>query len=175
MSPTKQHLLVGLASRRVHVPSRPTPMAFIYKLIEPEEKLLSTNDQSDASTIHNQERPDIGRQDVDFFCFFNNYFNDLRRVMTNVEHQIENQQQPLTQPANGNNHDWRAQGDGAATRSTYSSSSTKQNRKSMILLRELLQNYETSNYASLNCIRWAPQPGQGMVYATNTGLLNILY
>lgn len=28
---------------------------------------------------------------------------------------------------------------------------------------------------SLNCIRWAPQPGQGFIYATNTGQLSILY
>ena len=27
---------------------------------------------------------------------------------------------------------------------------------------------------SLNCIRWIPVPGQGIVYATNTGLLKIL-
>ncbi|XP_011503015.1 PREDICTED: uncharacterized protein LOC105366307 [Ceratosolen solmsi marchali] len=173
MSPTKQHLLVGLASRRIHIPARPTPMAFIYKLIEPEEKLLSTSNQ-DTDSVYSQEHSEIGRRDVDFLCFFNNYFNDLRRLMTNVEQQIENQQQP-SQSTNSNNHDWRAQSDGTATRITKSSSSTKQNRKSMVLLRELLQNYETSSYASLNCIRWAPQPGQGMVYATNTGLLNILY
>jgi hypothetical protein len=51
----------------------------------------------------------------------------------------------------------------------------KGNRESMVLIRELLQsNRETSGYVSLNCIRWAPHPGQGMVYATNTGQLNIL-
>lgn len=51
----------------------------------------------------------------------------------------------------------------------------KRNRESMVLIRELLQsNRESSGYISLNCIRWAPQPGQGMIYATNTGQLNIL-
>ncbi|EZA49512.1 Activating molecule in BECN1-regulated autophagy protein [Ooceraea biroi] len=51
----------------------------------------------------------------------------------------------------------------------------KGNRESMVLIRELLQSSrETSGYVSLNCIRWAPHPGQGMVYATNTGQLNIL-
>lgn len=51
----------------------------------------------------------------------------------------------------------------------------KGNRESMVLIRELLQSgRETSGYVSLNCIRWAPHPGQGMVYATNTGQLNIL-
>ncbi|KAG5333866.1 AMRA1 protein, partial [Acromyrmex heyeri] len=51
----------------------------------------------------------------------------------------------------------------------------KRHRESMVLIRELFQNCrEVSSYLSLNCIRWAPQPGQGMVYATNTGQLNIL-
>lgn len=51
----------------------------------------------------------------------------------------------------------------------------KRHRESMVLIRELLQSSrEVSSYLSLNCIRWAPQPGQGMVYATNTGQLNIL-
>ena len=27
---------------------------------------------------------------------------------------------------------------------------------------------------SLNCIRWLPYPGQGLIYATNQGILNIL-
>uniref|UniRef100_A0A8D8UE64 Activating molecule in BECN1-regulated autophagy protein 1 n=1 Tax=Cacopsylla melanoneura TaxID=428564 RepID=A0A8D8UE64_9HEMI len=31
-----------------------------------------------------------------------------------------------------------------------------------------------TGYMSLNCIRWAPNPGQGLVYGTNTGLLRIL-
>ncbi|CAB0036897.1 unnamed protein product [Trichogramma brassicae] len=34
------------------------------------------------------------------------------------------------------------------------------------------QNRDTPTYVSLNCMRWAPRPGQGLVYATNTGLLN---
>lgn len=51
----------------------------------------------------------------------------------------------------------------------------KDNKKTMVLLRELKQSTrETAGHVSLNCIRWAPQPGQGMVYATNTGQLNIL-
>jgi activator-of-BECN1-regulated-autophagy protein 1 len=36
--------------------------------------------------------------------------------------------------------------------------------------------YQTNEigYVSINCIRWAPIAGQGMVYATNTGNLGIL-
>lgn len=36
--------------------------------------------------------------------------------------------------------------------------------------------YQTSEtgYVSINCIRWAPVSGQGMVYGTNTGNLGIL-
>ncbi|KAF5303010.1 hypothetical protein FQR65_LT08339 [Abscondita terminalis] len=41
------------------------------------------------------------------------------------------------------------------------------------VLRELEQNRET-NYMSLNCIRWLPFSGQGLIYATNTGQLRIL-
>ncbi|XP_031344817.1 uncharacterized protein LOC116171920 isoform X2 [Photinus pyralis] len=41
------------------------------------------------------------------------------------------------------------------------------------LLRELQQNRDTT-YMSLNCIRWLPFSGQGLIYATNTGQLRIL-
>lgn len=48
--------------------------------------------------------------------------------------------------------------------------------KKIVLIKALLQtNRKTAGYISLNCIKWAPQPGQGIVYATNTGQLNILY
>lgn len=35
-------------------------------------------------------------------------------------------------------------------------------------------NQVDTGHMSLNCIRWIPVPGQGIVYATNTGLLKIL-
>lgn len=41
------------------------------------------------------------------------------------------------------------------------------------LVRDLEQSRDGNNM-SLNCIRWAPGPGYGMVYGTNTGLLKIL-
>ncbi|XP_046987687.1 uncharacterized protein LOC124591436 [Schistocerca americana] len=40
-------------------------------------------------------------------------------------------------------------------------------------LRDIEQNRENS-FTSLNCIRWAPEPGQGLVYGTNTGTLKVL-
>lgn len=40
-------------------------------------------------------------------------------------------------------------------------------------LRDIEQDRE-QGYMSLNCIRWAPGPGQGLVYGTNTGKLRIL-
>ncbi|KAJ0181944.1 hypothetical protein K1T71_002666 [Dendrolimus kikuchii] len=40
-------------------------------------------------------------------------------------------------------------------------------------IRELEQNWE-QGFTSLNCLRWAPQPGQGLVYANNTGQLIIM-
>ncbi|XP_076757138.1 uncharacterized protein LOC143427116 [Xylocopa sonorina] len=36
------------------------------------------------------------------------------------------------------------------------------------LVRELFQNNQSTTEHSINCIRWAPQPGQGLVYATST-------
>ena len=40
-------------------------------------------------------------------------------------------------------------------------------------VRDIEQGPEHS-YMSLNCIRWAPRAGQGLVYGTNTGQLRIL-
>ena len=52
----------------------------------------------------------------------------------------------------------------------------KDGKGSMILLRELIQqNQEMARFVSLNCIRWAPHAGQGMVYANSAGALNILH
>ncbi|KDR15571.1 uncharacterized protein LOC110833496 isoform X2 [Zootermopsis nevadensis] len=40
-------------------------------------------------------------------------------------------------------------------------------------VRDIDQDRE-QGYMSLNCIRWAPGPGQGLVYGTNTGKLKVL-
>lgn len=40
-------------------------------------------------------------------------------------------------------------------------------------IRDIEQDRE-QGYMSLNCIRWAPSPGQGLVYGTNTGKLKVL-
>ncbi|XP_069354190.1 serine-rich adhesin for platelets-like isoform X2 [Maniola hyperantus] len=40
-------------------------------------------------------------------------------------------------------------------------------------IKELEQTWE-NGFTSLNCLRWAPQPGQGLVYANNTGQLIIM-
>lgn len=40
-------------------------------------------------------------------------------------------------------------------------------------IKELEQNWE-HGFTSLNCLRWAPQPGQGLVYANNTGQLIVM-
>ncbi|XP_076300137.1 uncharacterized protein LOC143218678 [Lasioglossum baleicum] len=49
------------------------------------------------------------------------------------------------------------------------------NRYRMTSIRQILHSITEPNNSSLNCIRWLPQPGQGLVYATNTGELNIIY
>lgn len=49
-------------------------------------------------------------------------------------------------------------------------------RNTMLWVRDLLQNNQlTGGHTSINCIRWAPQPGQGLIYATNTGRLVVLH
>jgi activator-of-BECN1-regulated-autophagy protein 1 len=37
-----------------------------------------------------------------------------------------------------------------------------------------IEHDQEQSYMSLNCIRWAPGPGQGLVYGTNTGKLKVL-
>lgn len=46
-------------------------------------------------------------------------------------------------------------------------------RGRLVHIRDLEQTRE-SNVMSLNCIRWAPGAGQGLVYGTNTGQLKVL-
>lgn len=43
----------------------------------------------------------------------------------------------------------------------------------LLSVREVEQTRDP-NYMSVNCIRWLPISGQGLVYATNTGQLRIL-
>ncbi|XP_063972497.1 uncharacterized protein LOC135160180 [Diachasmimorpha longicaudata] len=135
MSPTGQHLLVGLASRRVHALARPFPMAVIYKFVdrpEEEEEITSQTSPPDPP-------PRL-------------YYDFIYNLQSNL-----------------NNYGINSFINNRGEREV------KDNKKTMVLLRELQQaNRETATHVSLNCIRWAPQPGQGMVYATNTGQLNIL-
>ena len=46
-------------------------------------------------------------------------------------------------------------------------------RGRLCYLRDIKQDRD-QGYTSLNCIRWAPGPGQGLVYGTNTGKLRVL-
>lgn len=156
MSPTQQHLLVGLA-RRIHVPARPFPMALIYKLIEkwPEKKVKLEAGSTDESRCYNVCDPSDGYHRPD----------DL------VHHNIDNMHNASVRQNNDrpNFQDWQLRNMQNVLENI------KSHRDRMVLIRELLQSSrETTGYVSLNCIRWAPQPGQGMVYATNTGQLNIL-
>ncbi|XP_012173193.1 activating molecule in BECN1-regulated autophagy protein 1B isoform X2 [Bombus terrestris] len=49
-------------------------------------------------------------------------------------------------------------------------------RNTMLWVRDILQNNQSNGgHTSINCIRWAPQPGQGLIYATNTGRLAVLH
>lgn len=145
-------------------------MAVIYKLVDKEPDPNDVKDQSESSErgggggggggggyYSNHYIPiDAYRRPGGMIESINNYLSILRQ--NNSDDVIQND--PL----------WREE------RIRTSDNDFKDNRKSMVLLRELTRNNrETTGYVSLNCIRWAPQPGQGMVYATNTGQLNILH
>lgn len=162
MSPAGQHLLVGIGSRRIHIPTRPIPMALIYKLVnrEPETDKKVTVDSTDSK----------------YYNIFDRRFSYLSRsvvyipgtpILRNVDRRDPNVPHPEDDRQNYLN--WRNPSPG-------NDMDMKDTKENMILLRELLQNNrETTGHISLNCIRWAPQPGQGMVYATNNGQLNILH
>ncbi|XP_057325160.1 uncharacterized protein LOC130667536 [Microplitis mediator] len=143
ISPTHGHLLVGLASRRVHAPSRPFPMALIYKFIDrPAEE-----DNAEKETRTPEAREDEVLDQYMPYSFESYVPAFLRNSR-----------------AHSNRYSGRTDED------------QKDSQKSMVLLRELQQvNRETAGYMSLNCIRWVPQAGQGIIYATNTGQLNILH
>lgn len=159
MSPTQQHLLVGLA-RRIHVPARPFPMAVIYKLIErqPEDEKQVPLDDSRNYKVY--DRTDGYHRAADELAH-----NMANNTATNNAATRQNVVNATDRP---HVQDWRI-------RNMRTELDIKSNRESMVLIRELLQSSrENTSYVSLNCIRWVPQPGQGMVYATNTGQLNIL-
>lgn len=152
ISPTQQHLLVGLA-RRIHVPARPFPMALIYKLMEKQpddEKNVPSTDPTMELTYDSSDEM--------------------------LDDNVSTNSTPRRNNVTANNYrhirDWRIRD---IRMRNELDMDIKRHRESMVLIRELLQSSrEVSSYLSLNCIRWAPQPGQGMVYATNTGQLNIL-
>lgn len=148
MSPTQQHVLVGLG--RYYVPARPFPMALIYKLKEKQP-----DDEKDVSSTDSVVESAYDSSDE--ILDDNISTNGIPRRNNNV---TASGYRPHIQ-------DWRIR--------MRTELDIKRNRKSMVVIRELLQsNRETLGQISLNCIRWAPQPGQGMIYATNTGQLNIL-
>ncbi|KAK2579509.1 hypothetical protein KPH14_010815 [Odynerus spinipes] len=152
MSPTRQHLLVGLASRRIR--ARGFLMALIYKLTdkEPAKEKHCLAEQIDPEYYNSYESSDSYRTD-EFVSSIDN-FSNTRQNNNDVDR---------------HDQDWRS-------RNLRTDMDIKDNKKNMVLIRKLLlYNPGTAGYVTLNCIRWAPQPGQGMVYATNTGQLNILH
>ncbi|XP_076237228.1 uncharacterized protein LOC143180996 isoform X2 [Calliopsis andreniformis] len=155
ISPTQQHLLVGLA-RKVHMSMRPFPMALIYKLIDRESQ--------NENILLNESYPKYNLYKTA------NFYRKIDEHMTNTkQNNLYDLRQcnlvdDISYAQNSNNYNAKTD------------SCIKNNQKSMILHRQLIQNNrESAEHVSLNCIRWAPQPGQGLVYATNTGQLNILH
>ncbi|XP_053979156.1 putative uncharacterized protein DDB_G0277255 isoform X1 [Hylaeus volcanicus] len=155
ISPTQQHLLVGLG-RKIHVPAKPFFMASIYKLVD-------TESQDD-------KRTSLDENDAKYnLCKTTNFYNKTAECTNYINSSTCNLREHNADNDRLYGQDWN-------TCNMESCLNINDKKKNMVLIRELLQNNrETTGYVSLNCIRWAPQPGQGLVYATNTGQLNILH
>lgn len=152
MSPTQQHLLIGLASR-IRFPPQPFTMAFIFKLTARE-----TEEDKKEQVDLNQYRY------YNIYCPVNTYRNGVMNGLDNYMNNVPQNEEPEDNSQEA--QDWR-------NRRSYIN--IKNNK--MVLVRELFQNNQDTNgsYVSVNCIRWAPHAGQGIVYATSAGQLNILY
>lgn len=150
ISPTHQHLVAGLGSRRSNPPANTFSVGLIYKFIDNPidddgEKDTSYNTgNSETRSYYNISDP-IDRRYNEFLYSFDSYLSNY-----------------ISSPRSNR---------------TSRNDDVKDNKKTMVLLRELQQTIPetTTGNFTVNCIRWAPQPGQGIVYATNTGLLNILH
>lgn len=129
-------------------------MALLYKLTDKEttKEKQCLVDQIDPECYNSYEPSDSYRTD-EFIHGIDN-FGNARQNNDDIDRQDQ---------------DWRH-------RTVRTDIDIKDNKRNMVLIRKLLLYIPGSTgYVSLNCIRWAPQPGQGMVYATNTGQLNILH
>ncbi|XP_076180667.1 uncharacterized protein LOC143153416 isoform X2 [Ptiloglossa arizonensis] len=158
ISPTQQHLLVGLGSK-TFVPPIPKPffMASIYKLISKEFQNDKKMSQNENGTKYN-------------LCKTTDFYHRTTEFINNINNSNPcNVKQCDTDNGKSYVQDWNIC-------NMRTDLNIKDKKNSMVLIRELLQNNrESTGYVSLNCIRWAPQPGQGLVYATSTGQLNILH
>lgn len=155
ISPTREHLLVGVASRRVHTPTRPFPIALIYELRDHP----FYEDQEENNTENNGNAEQQQQQDE---YDFDGVYSRNHEFMHTLENYHLSSHPRNTGPI--------------LRQSTYTKQIEVEKKRSMVLTREIAQaNRESTSHVSLNCIRWAPQAGQGMVYATNTGQLNILH
>ncbi len=67
----------------------------------------------------------------------------------------------------------RSGGSGAAVAAAAAAAAANHHERGRLIHRRDLPQAEQGQTA-LNCIRWIPVAGQGIVYATNTGLLKIL-
>ncbi|XP_014232544.1 uncharacterized protein LOC106656237 isoform X3 [Trichogramma pretiosum] len=227
MSPTSQHLLVGLASRRVQIPNRASPMALIYKFETDDKTIKSPEKLTEEPSAHRAEDSTLPplrrtfdsslrrtsdsssrRHDsplrrsqrifstgAERITAQHRLRDELRRIanITFVPPPAAGQEQPRLDDeirplrfqsppyhpeddsTNDSNSRSRPSSNNSANNNPSDTSDMKPDSKKMVLIRELQQNRDTPTYVSLNCMRWAPQPGQGLVYATNTGMLNVLF
>lgn len=179
LSPTRQHLLVGLASGRVNAPARPLPMALIYKLVRPltdDKTVLQSKAEKRYNAVYDAAEACRRAMRRMMMPGVNDPNVRMRRGRENDDEQEDDEEEEEEDDDNDNGDNDRTNEHPWRNRIGRVEPELKNGKGSMILLRELVQsNRETERYVSLNCIRWAPQPGQGMVYATSTGQLNILH
>ncbi|KAL1457954.1 hypothetical protein WDU94_008134 [Cyamophila willieti] len=74
----------------------------------------------------------------------------------------------------GTNTDTTTASTGSSPNDSKDPSPSSGGKKGRLVRLRHIELPRDTGYMSLNCIRWAPNPGQGLVYGTNTGLLRIL-
>lgn len=150
ISPTRKHLLVGLESR---TRLRAILKALIYKL-------------TDKETITYEHC--LAKTGLQYYNFHEisdpSVVNEFVSSIDNCTDTTQNDNE-----VDRYDQDWNCSSEDT---DLY----IKEKKKDMVLIRRLTR-YESgiAAHLSLNCIRWAPQPGQGIVLATNDGKLSILH
>ncbi len=170
LSPTSRHLLVGLAMRAGRIslsPSDRTLMAQVYKIKMPWECQQNNQNQNNSCTSNNNANP----LDQDSWSSAARpvlRLSEARRRLHLMRHP------PLVDDEQVNEQMRLQFGIQPQPPSPQQQQQQQQQHQRGRLVHRRDLHQDEQGMTSLNCIRWIPVPGQGIVYATNTGLLKIL-